>query len=138
MASSDLAQQMIHQHDAISNAIPVAQYKQICIQCEESSNIIVFLIDAYDAGGEVLSLAATVSNRFFVAIFDDLQSKNLSFKSVAAASFMIAMKLRERTQPLISDLARLTGSSQQQIRAAEKVILDALDWKVNITTGIRV
>ena len=127
---------MAETHILLFHTVPVTQYEQICTKCEATSNIIVNIVDAYDARGEVLAVAATLANQFTATRFDSLESGELSCRAVAAAAFMIAMKLRDKTQPLISDLVELTGTSQAHIQEAEISILEALDWKVNITTGV--
>lgn len=125
-----------YSNGAVSEIVSESERHQTCLQIKETSNMIVHLVDAYDARGEILALAATLANRFTVERFDTLKTGDLSCRAVAAASFIIAMKLRDKTQPLISDLAALTGETQVQIGRAEEVILVALDWKVNVTTGV--
>ena len=122
--------------DAISELAPAGQLESFNLICEESSNIIVNLVDSYNASGETLAHAAVLSNRFIAAKFDSFQSGQRSSTETAAGSFLIAMKLREVKHPSVLDLADITGQTSEQIRAAEEDIVVALDWNINITTGI--
>ena len=122
-------------HDAMSNLIPAGQIEQVCMACEDSANIIVNLVDAYNSSGETLAHAAALSNRFIAAKFDRYQAGDISSLEVAAGSFLIAMKFREVQHPCIINLSELTGKTNDQIRAAEEAIVIALDWNINVPTG---
>ena len=49
--------------DAISELAPAGQLESFNLICEESSNIIVNLVDSYNASGETLAHAAVFSNQ---------------------------------------------------------------------------
>ena len=127
--------QRVHD-DAMCQLVPEADYDQFCHLCEESSNLIVNLVEAYDAKGETLAHASTLSSRFIAAAFGNFQTGKYSTLESAAASFMIAMKFREVKHPCIVNLAELSGKSNEQIRIAEESIVTSLDWNINITTGV--
>jgi hypothetical protein len=137
IGTQNFAQHNATYDDAIADIIPRDQYRQICAICGECTSMIVNLVDAYNARGETLAHAATISNRFVVVAFDRLsRPEELNLREVAAACFTISMKLREKMHPSLLDLAELTGRGKEEIAAAENHVLTALDWNTNISTGI--
>jgi hypothetical protein len=125
-------------NEAVCNLVPGPHYVQFCELCDESSNFIVNLVDAYDAKGETLAHASSLSNRFIATSFDRFLSGEYSTLEAATGSFLIAMKFREVKHPCIVNLAELSGRSNEQIRIAEETIVISLDWNINVTTGISI
>ena len=133
-ATPTFAQQ--ERNDALRQLIPEEHYEPITELCDEALNVIVRLVDVFSASGETLVHSAAISNRFIATNFVRFRDSELSTIEVAAGSFMLAMKFREIKHPCVSDLARITAKTNEQIRTAEESVIIALDWDINITTGI--
>ena len=99
---------------------------------------ILDLVEDFQSNDEVLVHA--------IALFDQLIAKNIlkhsdraNIVKFAVGCFMIASKLKDTNQPFrprIWELASFASCRCDEIRSVEEAVVVALDWNIDVTTGI--
>jgi hypothetical protein len=109
----------------------VESYRQL------AAEMLLFLADAYSTSEGTVVHSLVLLDRFLATCTPDTASGSGSSQLIhgAIASFLISVKLREVSHPLLRDLERLTSCSCEQIIASEEMVLKSLDWDVHSVSG---
>jgi hypothetical protein len=108
----------------------VDPHRQIAAEC------LVYLADQYRVAEDTLLHSLVLLDRYISAATLTIEDSNKkTMISVAAACFMLSMKLREVSHPAVEDLSRITSCTTTDLLNSEEAILRSLDWDIISVSG---
>ena len=92
------------------------------------------LAHAYGTVDTTLAHSLVLWDRFIKCIAPNDMNEIISRK-YAAACFMISVKLRDRSHPLLADLKEITSFCCQDLLESEQTVLTSLGWDICYFSG---
>ncbi len=102
---------------------------------QSAAELLVYLAYSYGTLDTTVAHALVLWDRFIgCTLLTDMPNEMMS-RQYAIACFMISVKLRDMSHPLLTDLREITSICCEDLAESERIVLSSLEWDVCYVSG---
>ncbi len=102
---------------------------------QSAAEMLACLAHAYGTADTTLAHALVLWDQFMGCIQPNNMLDEMKSRQFATACFMISMKLRDRSHPLLVDLKEITSFCCKDLVVSEQTVLTSLGWDICYVSG---